>query len=82
MTINKTIFENRRRFTKRYDMRAGMDPSEQTRDGAETPGGLALARLRADIVSARRKGRPQCAAKSEGFAQVEVKGSRFHEFVW
>jgi hypothetical protein len=33
-----------------------MDPSEQTRDGAETPGGLALAGLRADIVSAQRKG--------------------------
>jgi hypothetical protein len=49
-----------------------MDPSEQTRDGAETLGGLALARLRADIVSARRKGGPQCPAKSESSAQVEV----------
>jgi GntR family carbon starvation induced transcriptional regulator len=30
-----------------------MEPSEQILDGAETLGGLALARLRADIVSAR-----------------------------
>ena len=40
-------------FISLYGMKAEMDPSEQSLDEAETLGGLALTKLRADIVSAR-----------------------------